>query len=48
VLTSALSRVEDLDVAASVAELTRLQTTYQAGLASAARTLQQSLLDFLR
>jgi flagellar hook-associated protein 3 FlgL len=48
VLASALSRVEDIDVAASIAELARLQTTYQAGLASSARTLQQSLLDFLR
>jgi flagellar hook-associated protein 3 FlgL len=48
VLSSALSRVEDLDVASSMAELTNLQTTYQAGLAASARTLQQSLLDFLR
>jgi flagellar hook-associated protein 3 FlgL len=48
VLSSSLSRVEDADIAGAVAQLTTLQTTYQAGLAASARTLQQSLLDFLR
>ena len=48
VLSSSLSRVEDADTASAVAQLTSMQTTYQAGLAASARTLQQSLLDFLR
>jgi flagellar hook-associated protein 3 FlgL len=47
-LAAAISRVEDIDVAAALTELARLETTYQAGLASSARTLRQSLLDFLR
>jgi flagellar hook-associated protein 3 FlgL len=48
VLSTSISRVEDLDVAAAVAELARFEVSYQAGLASSARVLQQSLLDFLR
>ena len=47
-LAGDLSKVEDLDVAKAATDLQLLQTTYQAALASGARLIQQSLLDFLR
>lgn len=43
-----LSRVEDLDFAKAIGDLQQLQMFYEAGLASSARLLQQSLLNFLK
>lgn len=47
-LTSTLSDVEDVDFAAATIELATQQTAYQAALQSTAKTIQPSLLDFLR
>lgn len=47
-LKADLSRVEDLDVTKAATDLQVLQTYYQAALATGARLMQQSLLDFLR
>jgi flagellar hook-associated protein 3 FlgL len=47
-LATELSHVEDLDFARAVQDLQALQTSYEASVASAARILQVSLLDFLR
>ncbi|MFN8638333.1 MAG: flagellar hook-associated protein FlgL [Dehalococcoidia bacterium] len=42
------SSLEDVDLADAIVKLQQQQTTYQAALSSAGRTLQLSLLDFLR
>jgi flagellin-like hook-associated protein FlgL len=47
-LASDLSRIEDLDMAKAATDLQQLQTFYEGALASGARLLQLSLLDFLR
>ena len=47
-LTSSLGAIEDADMAKAISDLTQIQTFYEAGLASGARLLQQSLADFLR
>jgi flagellar hook-associated protein 3 FlgL len=47
-LASALSTLEDADMAKAITDLNAIQTLYEAGLASGARLLQQSLVDFLR
>jgi flagellar hook-associated protein 3 FlgL len=47
-LTSTLSDVEDVDLAKATIDLSLRQVAYQAALASTARVLQPSLLDFLR
>lgn len=43
-----LGRMEGVDIAKTVLDLQLQQTAYQAALASAARVIQPSLLDFLR
>lgn len=43
-----LSDVEDTDISKAIIELTSQQTTYQAALQTAAKTLPMTLLDFLR
>ena len=47
-LAEDLSRLEGLDLAPAITELTHLEQLYQATLASSARLMQLSLLDFLR
>ena len=47
-LTSTLSDLEDVDLARATVDLNLQQVAYQAALASTARVLQPSLLDFLR
>jgi flagellar hook-associated protein 3 FlgL len=47
-VTELLSNLEDTDLAEAVTELSLQETAYQASLASAARLLETSLLDFLR
>ncbi len=47
-LTSDLSRIEDLDMAKAATDLQQLQTFYEGALASGARLIQLSLLNFLR
>jgi flagellar hook-associated protein 3 FlgL len=47
-VTKQLSEVEDADIIKVVTELATAQTIYQTSMASAARIMQQSLLDFLR
>jgi flagellar hook-associated protein 3 FlgL len=47
-LATSLSTVEDTDMAKAISDLNQIQLYYEAGLASGARLLQQSLLDFLR
>jgi flagellar hook-associated protein 3 FlgL len=47
-LASDLSRIEDLDVAKAATDLQQLQLFYQSALASGAKLIQLSLLDFLR
>jgi flagellar hook-associated protein 3 FlgL len=47
-LAATLSRVEDLDVPGAIGELQKMQLAYEAALASGARLIEQSLLDFLR
>jgi flagellar hook-associated protein 3 FlgL len=46
-LTSALSEVENVDIARASVNLNLQQMAYQAALASTARVMQPSLLDFL-
>ena len=48
VLAGSLSRVEDLDIPRAVQDLRQIQSFYEAALASGARLLEQSLLNFLR
>lgn len=45
---NALEEVESVDIAAATTELALQEVAYQAALAATARTLQPSLLDFLR
>jgi flagellar hook-associated protein 3 FlgL len=47
-LTARLSGVEDVDLARTTMELQMQQVTYQAALSVTSKTLQQSLVDFLR
>jgi flagellar hook-associated protein 3 FlgL len=47
-LKSSLTDVEDVDLAAVTIELQTQEVAYKAALASAGRTIQPSLLDFLR
>lgn len=47
-LTSRLSSIEDVDLARTTMDLQMQQVTYQAALSVTAKTLQQSLVDFLR
>jgi len=47
-VASNLSRIEDLDFVKAVEDLKQIQMFYEAGLASSARILQQSLLNFLK
>jgi flagellar hook-associated protein 3 FlgL len=47
-LTTQLSGVEDVDLAKTTMELQMQQVTYQAALSVTSKTLQQSLVDFLR
>jgi flagellin-like hook-associated protein FlgL len=48
VLASSLGRLEDADFLEAVESLRRMETFYEATLASGARLLEQSLLNFLR
>ena len=47
-LSASLGTLEDADLAQAITVLNELQLYHEAGLASGARLLQQSLLDFLR
>jgi flagellar hook-associated protein 3 FlgL len=47
-LKSSLTDVEDVDLAAATVDLQTQQVAYQAALAATGRTIQPSLLDFLR
>ncbi len=47
-VTSQLSRVEDADITRVITDIASAEAAYQAALASAARMLQPSLLNFLR
>lgn len=47
-LKSSLTDVEDIDVASTMIDLNLQEVAYQTALASAARTVQTSLTDFLR
>lgn len=47
-LKSSLTDIEDVDLAAATIELQTQEVAYKAALASAGRTIQPSLLDFLR
>jgi flagellar hook-associated protein 3 FlgL len=45
---TSLSAIEDVDMVKAVSDLVQIQTFYEAGLASGARLLRESLVDFLR
>ena len=47
-VTGQLSQVEDADMLKVITDLTTAETIYQSSLASAARMIQPTLLDFLR
>jgi len=47
-VTGQLSRVEDADITRVITDIASAEAAYQAALASAARMLQPSLLNFLR
>lgn len=47
-LTSSLSEVENVDLARATVDLKMQEVAYQAALASTARVMQPSLIDFLR
>ncbi|HCB03996.1 MAG TPA: flagellar hook-associated protein FlgL [Nocardioides sp.] len=47
-LTTSLSNIEDIDLAEASIEVSMRQVAYQAALAATAKTLQPSLMDFLR
>jgi len=47
-VTDQLSQIEDADMLKVITELTTAEVTYQSALASAARMIQPSLMDFLR
>ena len=44
----ALSETEQADIAQTALELTNLETAYETTLATAARIIQPSLMDFLK
>jgi flagellar hook-associated protein 3 FlgL len=43
-----LSRIEDVDMARAITDLTMKETVYRSALAAGARVIQPSLVDFLR
>jgi len=47
-VTKQLSEVEDADIIQVITDLATAETIYQTSLASAARIMRQSLLDFLQ
>lgn len=47
-LTSSLSEIEGVDLAAAIMELQLQQVAYEAALGASARAIQPSLMDFLR
>ncbi len=47
-MTELLSKTEDIDVAEKIMEFSMMENVYQASLATGARILQPSLLDYLR
>jgi flagellar hook-associated protein 3 len=47
-VTSQLSNVEDADITKVITDMTAAESVYQSALASAARMLQPSLIDFLK
>lgn len=47
-LRERLSEIEDIDLAATIVDLQLQETAYQAALSATARSVQPSLLDFLR
>jgi len=47
-LRSQLSDVEDVDLPQTIMEMKLQETAYQASLATAAKVIQPSLLDYLR
>ncbi|MCD6364131.1 MAG: flagellar hook-associated protein FlgL [Synergistetes bacterium] len=47
-VTSLLSRIEDVDIAEAIMELTNQQAIYRSALRTGARIVQTSLIDFLR
>lgn len=47
-LENIISKAVDADIAESIVELNRVQTAYEAALASGSRILSTSILDFLR
>jgi flagellar hook-associated protein 3 len=47
-LTTDLSKIEDVDMVKAITDLQLLQTFYTAALASGAKIMQQSLVDFIR
>ena len=46
--TERLSKIEDADVAQAIMDLSTIEFTYQAALASSAKVLTLSLVDFLK
>ena len=46
--TDRLSKIEDADIAEAIMDLKAKEVAYQAALASAARVLNVSLVDYLR
>lgn len=46
--TARVSGLEDIDLARTIMELQLQEVAYQAALGAAAKTLQPTLLDFLR
>ena len=46
--TTALSNIENIDIASAITDLQMQQVSYQASLGATARVIQPSLLDFLR
>jgi flagellar hook-associated protein 3 FlgL len=47
-ITELLAKTEDTDYTAAISDFTQQQTVYQASLQTAAKTLQPSLMDYLR
>jgi flagellar hook-associated protein 3 FlgL len=47
-MTELLSKTEDIDMAEKIMEFSMMENVYQASLATGARILQPSLLDYLR
>jgi flagellar hook-associated protein 3 FlgL len=48
IVSNSIGREEDVDMAQAVMELKNLETSYEATLATAARIIQQSLVNFLK